>query len=200
MFGTEHAIMLVNDEPEWAHATLRRIAEHKAAYVANEMQGARYDLVEHGGGTASCTVISPKMFSEFCMPYDRIVIDALHAAGHKVVYHTCGGMRRILDRIPANGTDVSETLSPPGVGGNIGEADRTRVKRELGSMVALIGGIDQHHHLTLGPPAEVERAVENCFATYGVGGGYICSASDHFFDAPVANLVAMAKAGERCRY
>ena len=200
MFGTEHAIMLANDEPEWVHAALRRIAERKAAYVADEMHGARYDLIEHGGGTASCTVISPKMFSTFCVPYDRIVIDALHAAGHRVVYHTCGGMMRILDRIPLNGTDASETLSPPGVGGNIGEADRARVKRELGGTVALIGGIDQHHHLTLGSPAEVGRAVEDCFAAYGAGGGYICSASDHFFDAPVGNLVALAQAGARLRY
>ena len=195
MFGTEAAIMLANDEPEWVHSVLHRIAQRKAAYVADEMVGARYDLVEHGGGTASCTVISPKMFSEFCVPYDRIVIDALHHAGHRVTYHTCGGMMRILDRIPANGTDASETLSPPGVGGNIGETDRARVKRELGARVALIGGIDQHHHLTLGTPAEVERAVRDCFASYGVGGGYICSASDHFFDAPPENLVAMATGG-----
>ena len=200
MFGTEAAIMLAADEPEWVHATLRRIAERKADYVAEELHGARFDLIEHGGGTASCTVISPKMFSEFCVPYDRIVIDALHTAGHRVTYHTCGGMMRILDRIPTNGTDASETLSPPGVGGNIGEADRVRVKRELGSKVALIGGIDQYHHLTLGTTGEVKKAVDDCFATYGVNGGYICSASDHFFDAPPENLVAMAEAARDCTY
>jgi hypothetical protein len=200
MFGTEQAIMLAIDEPASVHGLLLRIAKRKASYAVDEMSGARYDLIEQGGGTASCTVISPQLFSEFCAPYDRIVIDALHSVGHRVVYHTCGGMMRILDRIPETGTDASETLSPPGVGGNIAETDRGRVKRELGARVALIGGIDQHYILTQGSPEQVEAAVEACFAAYGPGGGYICSASDHFFEAPPENLKAMARAGARCRY
>ena len=31
-------------------------------------------------------------------------------------------------------------------------------------------------------------------------GGYTCSASDHFFHAPVENLLAFARAGRECVY
>jgi len=200
LVGTQEAIFWAMDEPEFVHHFLDIITQWKADYVQREMAGARYDLIEHGGGTASSTVISPAMFDEFCAPYDARVIDALHGVGLPVVYHTCGGMMAILNNIPGNGCDASETLSPPGVGGDIRREDRVAVKRVLGSKVSLIGGLDQHGVLTEGTPGQVKEEITSLFETFGAGGGYICSASDHFFDAPVENLRAMAEEGLRCRY
>ena len=82
------------------------------------MRGAKFDLIETGGGSASSTVISPKLHREFCLPYDRQMHDALHSLGFKITYHTCGGTRGIEELIIANGCDASETLAPPSVGGN----------------------------------------------------------------------------------
>ena len=200
LFGTEEAILLAMDEPERVHAILDAITEKKVAYVHEQMAGAKYDLIEHGGGAASSTVISPSMFEEFCLPYDRRVISALHEHGFPVVYHTCGGMMRILDKIPLNGCDASETLSPPGVGGDIEPKERSQVKEILGSKVALIGGLDQANILSDGSPERVREEVHALFEAFGGGGGYICSASDHFFEVPVENLRALAQAGRECRY
>jgi hypothetical protein len=200
MVGTQEAIFWAMDNPDFVHSFLDRMTRRKLEYIEREMPGAKYDLIEHGGGAASSTVISPSMFDEFCVPYDKRIIATLHQAGFLVVYHTCGGMIPILDRIPSNGCDASETLSPTGVGGDIRAEDRPRVKRVLGSKVALIGGIDQGKTLTNGSPEDVAAEVRACFDTYGRDGGYICSASDHFFHAPVENLRAMAEAGRDCRY
>jgi hypothetical protein len=200
MVGTERAIYWAMDDPVFVHSFLDRMTRRKLEYIERELPGAKYDLIEHGGGAASSTVISPSMFDEFCVPYDKRIIDALHQVGLPVVYHTCGGMMAILDRIPSTGCDASETLSPPGVGGDIQPAYRSRVKDVLGSKVALIGGVDQGSILTDGTPAQVAAEVRACFAAYGRDGGYICSASDHFFHTPVANLRAMAEAGHACRY
>jgi len=200
LLGTQEAIFWAMDEPAFVHHFLNTIAEWKADYVQREMAGARYDLIEHGGGTASSTVISPTMFDEFCVPYDERVIAALHEVGLPVVYHTCGGMMAILNNIPRNGCDASETLSPPGVGGDIHREHRSTVKRVLGSKVSLIGGLDQHGILTKGTAVQVKEEVKSLFESFGLGGGYICSASDHFFDAPVENLRAMAEGTLHCRY
>lgn len=200
LVGTQEAIMWALDDPAFVHHFLETLTQRKVDYVHREMTGSRYDLIEHGGGAASSTVISPAMFDEFCLPYDRRVIDALHEHGFKVVYHTCGGMMKILDHIPRNGCDASETLSPPGVGGDIQPENRPAVKAVLGSRVALIGGVDQGRILTEGTPAEIRQHVRGCFETFGAGGGYICSASDHFFHTPVENLKALARAGEECHY
>lgn len=200
MIGTQDAIFLAMDEPEHVHSILGRIADFKVAFVHEQMRGAKYDLIEHGGGAASSTVISPGMFEEFCAPYDRKVIDALHECGFPVVYHTCGGMMAILDKIPMNGCDASETLSPPGVGGDIRPEDRATVKNVLGSKVGLVGGLDQSNVLEKGSPQQVRDEVHALFDGFGKDGGYICSASDHFFRAPVENLKAMSLAANDCHY
>lgn len=198
--GTEQAIYWAMDEPASVHDFLAKISRTKVAYVQSQMHGAKYDLIEHGGGAASSTVISPAMFDAFVVPYDRPIIDAIHAAGFPVVYHTCGGMMAILDHIPATGCDASETLSPPGVGGDIHPTDRVTVKQKLGSRVALIGGVDQGELLKYGSAQNIRDEVGNLFASFGAGGGYICSASDHFFDVSVDQLRAMSVAAMDCRY
>jgi hypothetical protein len=201
MVGTQDAIYWAMDDGAWLHDWLTRWIDRKVEWIYREMPGIKFDLIELGGGAGSSTVISPAMFDEFCVPYDRRVVMALREVGFPTVYHTCGGMMAILDRIPNNGADASETLSPPGVGGDIKTAeDRVRVKKILGSRMALIGGIDQSGLLTTGTPAEIAAGVKECFETFGKGGGYICSASDHFFHSPVENLKAMARAARECRY
>jgi len=201
LVGTQEAILWAVDDPAFVHHFLDRLTQFRVAYVHEQMAGAKFDLIEHGGGAASSSVISPAMFDEFCVPYDRRVTDALHEEGFPVVYHTCGGMLAILGRVPANGCDASETLSPPGVGGDIATRDhRVMVKRTLGTEVALIGGIDQGRLEHPQPAEAIREEVVACFETFGTGGGYICSASDHFFHAPVENLKALAAAAADCRY
>jgi hypothetical protein len=198
LYGTERMIMAAYDDPAWVHELLQALTEKKLQYIAESMTGAEFDLIEMGGGAASSTVISPRMFDRFVLPYDRQLHDALHAVGYKVVYHTCGGMMPILEKIVANGCDASETLSPPGVGGDI--ADPAEVKQLIGNQVCLVGGMDQIHLLTEGTPAQIRAEVHRLFESLGPGGGYILSASDHFFETPVENLVAFAQAGAECIY
>ena len=200
LIGTQEAIYYAMDEPDRVHAILSSIADFKVAFVNEQMRGAKYDLVEYGGGAASSTVISPAMFEEFCVPYDRRVIAALHECGFPVVYHTCGGMVPLADLIPLNGCDASETLSPPGVGGDVTPDKRVRLKQTLGSKVALIGGMDQSNILTSSDAARIRSEVHDLFASFGADGGYICSACDHFFETPPANISAFAAAARECVY
>lgn len=200
LVGTQEAIFWALDEPAEVHHILGRLTDYKVRNTHRALVGVPWDLIECGGGAGSSTVISPAMFKEFCLPYDKRLNDALREAGHRTVYHTCGGMMGLLDLIPQNGTDASETLSPPGVGGDIRPEDRANVKETLGKRVSLIGGIDQHHGLELGTPEAIRAEVVACFETFGKDGGYVCSASDHFFCAPESNLRALAEAARDCVY
>lgn len=200
MAGTQEAILWAIDEPDFVHHILELLTGSRLRHIYEELQGLPLDVVECGGGAASANVISPAMFQEFVVPYEQRLNQALRDVGLLSVYHTCGWMLPLLELIPLTGTDASETLSPPGVGGDVGREDRQRVKAVLGSKVALIGGIDQHGLLERGTPADITEDVQHCFQTFGQGGGYICSASDHFFDAPPENLRAMALAALNCSY
>jgi len=184
------------DRPDWVHRLLGILLEKKLQFVET-MKGAKFDLIETGGGSASSTVISPTLHREFCLPYDRKVHDALHSLGFLVTYHTCGGTVGIEELIVANGCDASETLAPVSVGGNQEPWD---FKRKVGDRIALIGGLDQFNTLTAGSAADIRAMVHRLFETVGCDGGYICSCSDHFFDTPVEKLVAFANAARECVY
>ncbi len=189
-------ILKAIDEPEWVHSLLKLLLDKKMQFIES-LKGARFDLIETGGGASSTTLISPKLHEEFCMPYDRKMHDALHSLGFKTTYHTCGGTYGIEELIVANHADASETLAPRSIGGNQEPWD---FKRKVGNRIACIGGIDQYNTLTSGTKDEIRKAVFRLFETVGYEGGYICSASDHFFDTPVENLTAFAEACRECRY
>jgi uroporphyrinogen decarboxylase len=198
LYPTQDLILACYDDPAWVHRLLRALLDKKLRFIEESLVGARFDLIETGGGSASDTVISPRLHAEFCEPYDREMHEALHAAGHMVVYHTCGGMIHILDSILANACDASETLSPSSVGGNV---DDPQVVREaFGGRLALIGGMDQFNVLTNGTPEEIRAEVRRLFEGFGPDGSYILSAADHFYDTPVENLRVYARAAAECRY
>lgn len=196
LFGIQELIMETMDDPVWLRELLGILQEWKLAAIAST-EGARYDLLELGGGSASSTVISPKIFDEFVAPYDRVLIDALHRAGQRVVYHTCGGMMPLLERIADMGPDAMETFTPPALGG---DTDLARAKERIGDRVCMIGGFDQHTYFQGCTPAETRAAVRRYFEAAGAGGGYILSPSDHFFDADVALLEAFGEEARDCFY
>jgi uroporphyrinogen-III decarboxylase len=191
-------IMEAIDNPDWVDRFMQVLLAKKLRFIEESLRGAKFDLIETGGGAGSDTVISPKMHRRFCLPYDLRIHRALHDAGHISTYHTCGGMMNLLDLIIENETDVSETLAPPGTGGNIAEPEE--VREVFSGKVAMIGGMDQFNILTEGSREEIRREVCRLFEGFGRDGGYIMAASDHFFTTPVENLRAFAEVAQDCRY
>ncbi len=189
-------IMKCFDQPDWVHTLLQTLLEKKLRFVES-MKGAKFDLVETGGGAASSTVVSPALHREFCLAYDRQLHEALHSLGFKITYHTCGGTHGIEDAILANGADASETLAPKSIGGN---QEPWELKAKLGIRIALIGGMDQHNTLTVGSRDEIRQAVFQLFEKVGPDGGYILSCCDHFFETPIQNLRWYAEAARECVY
>ena len=196
LVGIERLIMETFDDPEWVHQLLGILQRRKLAYVRS-MKGAAFDVIEFGGGDASSTVISPGIFDEFVAPYDAPVIAAAHEAGQRIVYHTCGGMMPILERVAAMGPNAMETFTPSGMGG---DADLAEAKRRIGGKVCMIGGFDQYHFFTGCTPEDTRSEVRRCFEAAGRDGGFILSPSDHFFDADLELLHAFADEGRQCSY
>lgn len=183
-------------DPDWVHALLDTLLEKKLQFIES-MQGAKFDLIETGGGAGSSTLISPDLHRDFCLPYDRKVHDALHSLGFLVTYHTCGGTRGIEEHIVANGCDVSETLAPVSIGGN---QEPWEFKAKVAGRLALIGGLDQFNVLTEAPDNTIRTKVHELFDRVGSDGGYICSLADHFFETPPDRLQIYANAARECTY
>lgn len=196
LYGTEKMIMETFDDPSWVHQFLRILQRRKLGYIAS-MKGARFDINELGGGDASSTVISPALFDEFVAPYDTAVIAAAHEAGQRIVYHTCGGMMAILERVAGMRPDAMETFTPQGMGG---DAVLAEAKKRIGGTVCMIGGFNQNYYFTRATETEVRAAVRRNFAEAGDGGGYILAPSDHFFDSDPKLIAAFADEARKCVY
>ena len=106
LLDVQTLILRTFDDPAWVHELLRILLEKKLRFIES-MKGARFDIVETGGGAASSTLISPSIHRDFCLPYDRKLHDALHDAGFPVVYHTCGGTKGIEELIVELKKDVT---------------------------------------------------------------------------------------------
>jgi len=196
LFGIEALIVETFDDPAWVNELLAILHRCKLAWLQSS-RGARFDLIELGGGDASSTVISPKIFDRFVAPFDASLISAAHEAGHRIVYHTCGGMMPILEQVAAMGPDAMETFTPRVMGG---DADLRAAKRRVGDRVCMIGGFDQFHHFVGCAPEETRRAVRRCFEEAGAGGGYILAPCDHFFEADEALVGAYVDEARGCVY
>lgn len=196
LFGIENLIIATMEDPEWVHAFLNILKERKKVYI-HSLKGARYDLLELGGGDASTTVISPDIFNDFVAPYDAELIEIAHHEGQRVVYHTCGGMMPILEDIAAMKPDAMETFTPPAMGGDV---NLKEAKRRIGDRVCMIGGFDQFHFFRGCTAQETRDEVRRCFEEAGENGGFILSPSDHFFEADIELLRAYAEEALKCTY
>lgn len=195
LFGTVKAMMTAMDNPQWIHYVLEEMLQKKLHVI--EIGGKiELDLVETGGGAGSNTVISPKLHSEFCMPYDKRQHKALHEAGTKIVYHLCGGLMKMLDLVIENGADGLETMTPPSMGG---DCDLAKATQLAGDKLFFIGGFDQNQGFEKGTP-EIAADMVRKLHSACPDGGYICCPSDHFFFGEPENIQAFADAARECKY
>jgi uroporphyrinogen decarboxylase len=196
LFGTQELIMETFDDPGWVHELLEILLSRKLTFTRS-LQGAAYDLLELGGGSASSTVISPELFEQYVAPYDSRIIEAAHQAGQRIAYHLCGGIMPMLELTAAMGPDAIETFTPPEMGADTDLAD---AKKRIGDKVCMIGGFDQGHYFTGCTPEETRSEVLRCFEQAGGSGGYILAPSDHFFEADDNLMRAFAAAAAECVY
>lgn len=195
LYDTEPAIFAAMDKPDWLHHVLESILQKRLRII--EAAGRiENDLIECGGGAGSNTVISPAMFREFCLPYDRRQHAAIKAQGGKVVYHLCGGLMKMLEMVADSGADGIETMTPPSMGG---DCDLAAANRLVGGRLFFVGGFDQNEGFERGTPAKAAEQVRRLH-TCCPDGGYICSPSDHFFKGHPDNIRAFAQACRESTY
>jgi uroporphyrinogen-III decarboxylase len=196
LYGIQPLIMAALDDPPWVHTFLQILQQRKHVFLES-LRGARYDLVELGGGDASTTVISPDIFDTFVAPYDAPLVETAHRADQTIVYHTCGGMMPILENIAEMGVNAMETFTPASMGG---DTRLREAKKRIGDKVCLIGGFDQFHYFKDCTPQQTRDEVKRCFDEAGAGGGYIIAPSDHFFDADPQLIKAFTDQAQKCTY
>jgi MtaA/CmuA family methyltransferase len=153
--------------------------------VAMELEFARAqieagaDLI--GIGDAAASLVGPRFYDRFVWPFERKLIDGIHALGAKVRLHICGDTRKVLKGMGNSGADIVDLdyLSP-----------LVDARRDMGPHRVLLGNVEPVGVLRNGTPETVHAAIAECHRQAGTN--YIVGAGCEVCrDTPEDNLRAL---------
>jgi uroporphyrinogen decarboxylase len=195
--GWEGMFVDMAERPEWVHFLCRRFTDFYLEDYgrAFEATNGRIDLflLISDLGSQTGPLISLSMFRRFVAPYLQEMTDLIHNFGARVLYHSCGCIRRFIPDLIEIGIDVLDPVQPVSL-----EMSPESLKREFGAGISFHGGIDMQRLLPSGTPGEVRAQARRYCRTLGAGGGYILGPA-HLFqpDVPPENILAVYEAGVR---
>jgi len=101
--GDTSLMLDLHDRPEWVHELLE-ICTEAAIKFAKAQIHAGADII--GLGDAIASQVSPAMYQEFALPYEKRIFHEVHEMGGLARLHICGNTSRILALIPLTGADI----------------------------------------------------------------------------------------------
>jgi MtaA/CmuA family methyltransferase len=138
-----------------------------------------------GEGFASSSLISPKCYREFVLPYEQAVADKIHQYGIPCLLHICGKTEPIIEIVPETGVDCMEVDW---------QVDIVKAKACIGNKIALKGNLNTTS-LVLAGPEEIYKQSLVLIQEVSAGGGYILSSGCALGrDTPPENVDAMVQA------
>jgi MtaA/CmuA family methyltransferase len=172
LIGYQNAIIGLVKNKEKVKALLERFADASIAWaVAQAKRGVDAVLISSafaGGG-----FMSPKMYAEYVLPYERRVVDAVKEFSIPVYTHTCGKIGDRLELMEQTGTMGIDTLDPHPLG-NVALAD---AKNGVGKRLFLKGNMNSVSILEYTTKAEVVAEATDRIQIGMPGGGYILSSA-----------------------
>ena len=134
-------------------------------------------------------LISPRTWRKLIKGrLERVVKTIKKAADVKVMIHSCGSIKPVIQDIIDAGIDILNPVQP-----RARDMDHVQLKKEFGNQVCFHGGIDIQEVLPAGTEQEVKKEVERVFSSLGSDGtGYIFSPAHNVqADVPPENIKAM---------
>lgn len=172
------------ERPEFVHKLSEFLTDRSVRRVkhlaSTGIHSVLYDQSWIGVG------LSPSVYREFILPYDKQVIQAAQEAGMLVSYHNCGRGTVFLEDMVSTGADALETLTPKS---SSGDFDLKDVKERVGNRMTLNGGFNERI-LAEGSPQEIREQVKRCIDDAASDGRYILRTCGQVFDVAPGNWEA----------
>lgn len=163
--------------PEWLTELLEICADVEIAFARAQIEaGANIT----GLGDAVCSQISPKMYRQFALPYERRIFAAVHEMGAAARLHICGNTTRLLRDILQSGADIIDLDWM---------VDIEKAAQLFDDRAAICGNFDPVAVMLQGTPETVRNASLACIQKGGTRlfSGAGCEIPD---DTPDENLLA----------
>lgn len=101
--GVSEFLFMLYEDPIGAHKILEFLTPIVIDFALAQV-AVGIDMV--GAGDAAASLISPKMYREFALPYEQRVCDAIHQADNLVKLHICGNTTKSLNHMAMSGADL----------------------------------------------------------------------------------------------
>lgn len=139
-------------------------------------------------GAQNSSMISPEVFMDVYVPYQKKVNDWIHAnTPYKTFFHCCGSIFELIEGFIEMGADI---LNP--VQCSSTNMEPAQLKEKFGGRIVFWGGgVDTQKTLPFGTPDEVEEEVRERIEVFAPGGGYVFSPVHNIQQGvPPENIVA----------
>jgi uroporphyrinogen-III decarboxylase len=188
--GLETTIFLLNDYPDVVESLLKTIHEkNKEAYQI--LAGSPVELVISCEDT-STTMISPRIFEKYVVPFLNDYAGILHAANKIHGVHMCGHIKGLLGLIQQLDVDGLESVTPPPTG----NVELAEAKSVLGDEFFIVGGLDAPS-VKSKTVQEIKAWVRDLLLKVSVREGLILQVTDDVSaGTPLDNLKAVGQAIE----
>lgn len=143
------------DAPAFVRDLFAFVVEMELRFARAQIE-AGVDLI--GVGDAAASLVGPDLYEEFVWPFEKQLVDGLHALGTRVRLHICGNTRRILGGMGRLGCEIVDLDFPSPV------ADG---RREMGPAQVLLGNLNPVRVLKDGTPEGVAAAIAACHREAG---------------------------------
>ena len=150
-------------DPEFVHALMQLTTEVSRTF-ALALATTRVGL-SIGEPTASCSLVSPRLYREFILPYHQKLFADLKAAGLTTTLHVCGYTDPILEDLVSTGADAISIDFP---------ASLERMMEVAADKVVVIGNVNTRLFYS-GSREEMEAEVQRCISTAAGAPGFIMS-------------------------
>ena len=190
--GIETLMLDPYDDEDLYRRFMDRLTEQMEEYNRH-LASTAVECVGIQGHMANSRTVSPDYYRAYVMPYEKRVIDAIHAGGAWTVFHNCGFASTFYDIYREMGITVWETVS----GAPQGDNDLAQAKRVLGNSLVLLGNLDQVNFLKTASETDVAEETRRIVKIGKPGGRYIFSTSDFLEKGtPEENIRAMIEAAK----
>ena len=130
-------------------------------------------------GTQQALMIAPELWRRIFLPAYQTLVDAIHATGAYVSFHSDGVIHEILPDLVDLGCDE---INP-----QTNVMDIEALGERFGGKVCVRADIDRQYALPHGTPEEVGQLVRRLHAAFGTHGGGYVGWGEMSSDVPLAN-------------
>jgi MtaA/CmuA family methyltransferase len=180
--GINTLMMDYYDNPEFVRDLADFVAGVALKFAIAQLE-AGADII--GVGDAAASLISRETYDELVLPYEKRLVDGIHAAGGRVRLHICGRTLHLADAMAGLGCEIVDLDTA---------VDMRSARAAMGPDQVLLGNVHTVNVVKNGAVWDMRQALAKCRAD--AGSAWIAGAGCEVpRNSPAENVRCFAEAG-----